>query len=215
MAYHFYLDGVLLPVTPGRLRLTVKSRNGTARLLDGTELNLLEGPGLTEAELEVLLPQRYRPFVNRGWHRPEYYLELFERLKTEKRHCQFIVYRQGMDNRLYFGTNLTVALEDYELEENAESLGEDVRVTLFLREWKPYAVRTVSVTAGGASVQTERETSGAPSTKTYTVKKGDCLWNIAKQFLGDGSRYTEIYALNRDKITNPNLIYPGQVLTLP
>ena len=64
MAYHFYLDGVLLPVTPGRLRLTVKSRNGTARLLDGTELNLLEGPGLTEAELEVLLPQRYRPFVS-------------------------------------------------------------------------------------------------------------------------------------------------------
>src|SRR5699024_10739370 len=108
MAYHFYLDGVLLPVTPGRLRLTVKSRNGTARLLDGTELNLLEGPGLTEAELEVLLPQRYRPFVNSGWHTPEYYLDLFERLKTEKRHCQFIVYRKGMDNRLYFGTNLTV-----------------------------------------------------------------------------------------------------------
>ena len=61
----------------------------------------------------------------------------------------------------------------------------------------------------------DRETSGAPSGKTYTVKKGDCLWNIAKLLLGDGSRYTEIYALNRDKITNPNLIYPGQVLTIP
>ena len=47
------------------------------------------------------------------------------------------------------------------------------------------------------------------------MKKGDCLWNIAKLLLGDGSRYTEIYALNRDKITNPNLIYPGQVLTIP
>ena len=56
---------------------------------------------------------------------------------------------------------------------------------------------------------------GAPSGGTYTVKKGDCLWNIAKQFLGDGTRYKEIYELNRDKIVNPNLIYPGQVLTLP
>ena len=57
--------------------------------------------------------------------------------------------------------------------------------------------------------------TSSPSGKTYTVKKGDCLWNIAKLLLGDGSRYTEIYALNRDKITNPNLIYPGQVLTIP
>lgn len=47
------------------------------------------------------------------------------------------------------------------------------------------------------------------------MKKGDCLWNIAKLFLGDGSRWREIYNLNTDKIVNPNLIYPGQVLTLP
>ena len=51
--------------------------------------------------------------------------------------------------------------------------------------------------------------------KTYTVKSGDCLWNIAKSLLGSGSRYTEIYNLNKEKIKNPNLIYPGQVLRIP
>lgn len=47
------------------------------------------------------------------------------------------------------------------------------------------------------------------------MKRGDCLWNIAKALLGSGSRYTEIYNLNKDKIKNPNLIYAGQVLRIP
>ena len=55
--------------------------------------------------------------------------------------------------------------------------------------------------------------SGSP--RTYTVKKGDCLWNIAASELGDGSRWTEIYELNKDKIDNPRLIYAGQEFDLP
>ena len=215
MGYQFYLDGVLLPVTPGRMTQTVKSRNGTARLLSGEEINLHEAPALREVELEVLLPHRYYPFLNRGWQYPAWYLNFFDRLKTEQKHVQFIVYRKGMDNSLRFGTNLTVVLEDYAVEEDAEELGDDVRVTMRLREWRPWSVKTVSQAEYGTTVDSGRETSGAPSGGTYTVKKGDCLWNIAKQFLGDGTRYKEIYELNRDKIVNPNLIYPGQVLTLP
>ena len=51
--------------------------------------------------------------------------------------------------------------------------------------------------------------------KTYTVKKGDCLWNIAKQFYGKGSQYSKIFNANKGTIKNANLIYPGQVLTIP
>lgn len=51
--------------------------------------------------------------------------------------------------------------------------------------------------------------------RTYTVKKGDCLWNIAKQFYGSGSAYTKIYDANTNQIANPNLIYPGQVFVIP
>ena len=59
-------------------------------------------------------------------------------------------------------------------------------------------------------------TIASEQTRTYTVKSGDCLWNIAKQYLGKGSRYQEIYELNKSVIgANPNLIYPGQVYTLP
>ena len=55
----------------------------------------------------------------------------------------------------------------------------------------------------------------ASTARTYTVKSGDCLWKIAKQFYGNGAQYTKIYNANRDKIKNPNLIYPNQVLTIP
>ena len=50
---------------------------------------------------------------------------------------------------------------------------------------------------------------------TYTVVKGDCLWNIAKKFYGSGPKYTIIYNANKGIIKNPSLIYPGQVLTIP
>lgn len=48
------------------------------------------------------------------------------------------------------------------------------------------------------------------------MKAGDCLWNIAKQLYGKGSDYTKIYNANKGTIgSNPNLIYPGQVFTIP
>lgn len=51
--------------------------------------------------------------------------------------------------------------------------------------------------------------------RTYTVKRGDCLWNIAKRYYGNGALYTKIYDANTNKIANPNLIYPGQVFVIP
>lgn len=51
--------------------------------------------------------------------------------------------------------------------------------------------------------------------RTYTVKKGDCLWNIAKKYYGSGSAYTKIYDANTKKIADPHWIYPGQVFVIP
>lgn len=55
----------------------------------------------------------------------------------------------------------------------------------------------------------------APSYGSYTVQKGDTLWDIAASELGSASRWREIYNLNQDKISNPDLIYPGQVFKIP
>ena len=55
----------------------------------------------------------------------------------------------------------------------------------------------------------------APEGRIYTVQAGDSLWRIAARELGAGTRWQEIYELNRDLLDNPNHIYTGQTLKLP
>ncbi|MFN3970545.1 MAG: LysM peptidoglycan-binding domain-containing protein [Gemmobacter sp.] len=50
---------------------------------------------------------------------------------------------------------------------------------------------------------------------TVTVQPGFTLWAIAKGQYGDGIRYVQVFEANRSQIRNPDLIYPGQVFTLP
>ena len=56
-----------------------------------------------------------------------------------------------------------------------------------------------------------------PQEWSYTVVRGDCLWNIAKKkdYYGNGFAWPKIYKANRDKIKNPDLIFPKQVFTIP
>jgi nucleoid-associated protein YgaU len=51
--------------------------------------------------------------------------------------------------------------------------------------------------------------------KFHTVKKGEYLSLIAKQYYGDAMKYPVIFEANRPMLTDPNLIYPGQVLRIP
>jgi nucleoid-associated protein YgaU len=57
--------------------------------------------------------------------------------------------------------------------------------------------------------------AGATAAKTYTVKAGDTLGAIAKAQLGDANAYMKIFEVNKDQLTDPNKIKPGQVLRLP
>jgi nucleoid-associated protein YgaU len=87
--------------------------------------------------------------------------------------------------------------------------------------WQKEVVADIKSTGAGATAQKEsttqpRETTTQKQTQTtYTVKAGDTLSKIAKEFLGDANAYMEIFNANRDQLTDPNLIKPGQVLKIP
>jgi nucleoid-associated protein YgaU len=51
--------------------------------------------------------------------------------------------------------------------------------------------------------------------RSYTVVSGDSLSKIAKREYGDAQKWRQIYEANREQIKDPDLIYPGQVLTIP
>jgi len=76
--------------------------------------------------------------------------------------------------------------------------------------WQNDIVADITVTGGPAA-------AAAPATgaKTYTVKAGDTLSGIAKAQLGNASDYTKIFEANRDQLSDPDKIRPGQVLKLP
>lgn len=71
--------------------------------------------------------------------------------------------------------------------------------TPFLRE-EPEAVAAITSRSGE---------------NVITVQWGNTLWGIAQQHLGEGVAYVQIYEANRDQIRNPDLIYPGQIFTIP
>lgn len=75
-----------------------------------------------------------------------------------------------------------------------------------------------STPAADFSDVTSGESSSAPAAstgQTYTVKSGDSLSKIAKAHYGDASKWKRIYEANKEKIKNPDLIYPGQEFTIP
>ena len=81
---------------------------------------------------------------------------------------------------------------------------------------KSLKVNTATQQALRAQEKTVASTpSSSNAQRTYTVKRGDSLWKIAKQFYGNGALYTKIYDANTKKIANPSLIYPGQVFVIP
>jgi nucleoid-associated protein YgaU len=59
----------------------------------------------------------------------------------------------------------------------------------------------------------EPEPEPEPVARTYTVESGDTLWAISERFYGDGSKYQII--ADASGISDPDLIHPGQVLTIP
>ena len=74
-------------------------------------------------------------------------------------------------------------------------------------DWQTDIVANIKATgAGGAS---------AAAAQSYTVKAGDTLSKIAKEFLGDANAYMEIFNANRDQLSDPDKIKPGQTLKIP
>lgn len=222
--YDFYLNKCLLPIAPEKLQVKINNANDTATLINEGEINILKTPELTDVEFECRLPQVKYPFAvyKSGFKGASYFLDYFESLKVDKKPFQFIVSRTMPNGKVLFATNMKVSLEDYKITEQAKD-GFDLMVKIKLKQYRDYGTKTVNIKIDDskpkATVSPTRaaETSPAPvASQTYTVVRGDCLWNIAKRFYGNGAKYTVIYNANKGVIGgNPNLIYPGQVLTIP
>ena len=131
---------------------------------------------------------------------PKAAAEQLKKMLADKKHYPFVMSGVQLD------IQMEATLEELELWQ--EGGDESICYRVRLQEYRDAEATVLQITES-STVRTEV----SQSPQTYTVKSGDTLWAIAKQYLGDGSRYSEIAELSG--IGNPNLIYPGQVLTLP
>jgi len=72
-----------------------------------------------------------------------------------------------------------------------------------------------NVQSGSASTAPAPAGDAAPADQTYTVAAGDTLSKISKHFYGSANHWNDIFQANRDQLSNPDLIKPGQVLKIP
>lgn len=222
------------PITPSELTMKVGSNNKTVSLVSGGDINILKSPSLIEVEFDARFPMRQYPYA-RPFSPFENYWNTFKELKEKKQSFQFIVTRMTPNGTTTWDTNLLMALEEVEIKESADE-GDDVILSFKLKQFKEYGVKKLKVKTSNSNsnskstttTQTKRPTNNKTNnSKTYTVKKGDCLWNIAKKYYGNGSKYTVIYKANKSVIestakkygkkssSNGHWIYPGTKLTIP
>jgi LysM repeat protein len=81
--------------------------------------------------------------------------------------------------------------------------------------WQQEVVADIRVQPKAAATPAAASGPAAAPVATYTVKAGDTLSKIAKEHLGNANAYMEIFNANRDQLTDPDKIKPGQVLKLP
>ena len=245
--YNFYIkdgsDVLTFPITPGELTINVGSNNTVVTLIDEGDVNILKSPSLIEVSFDARFPMRKYPY-SREVADFETYFNKFKELKEDKKSFRFIIARTTPGGDRTWDTNLLMALENFDLKESHEE-GDDVIITLKLKQYKNYGVKTIKIPEkekpkeekpkeeaappeSTSTAETPRDTDNkTKSTRYYTVKSGDCLWNISKKFYGNATKWRKIYNANKNTIEsaakkhgradsqNGHWIYPSTKLIIP
>lgn len=216
--YRFHLKQgetqFLFPVTPSQVQTKVGNCNQTVQILQMGQANLLKNAGLEEVRFKALFPGRQYHFVQveEGFREPSYFLERLKDFKKAQKPVQLIIFRRLADGSQIFCSNVEMGLEEYTIVEQGGEQG-DFWVEISLKEYRKMQSIAYRPASGGNTLEKQPAQRSAKETaKTYVVKKGDNLWNIAKKELGDGSKFGEL--AKKNGISNPSLIYPGQVIKL-
>lgn len=202
-------DKFMLPVNPESFAFTEKHNNTSVNVNSIGEVNLLGKRDLKTGTISSHFPKRDRNYANNsGRQAPYTYINKLLSWKSSGKPIQLII----------TGTKINFQVTIETLKYGEQDGTGDVYYDLTLKEYRAVEIKKTKLKEKKKNTKKKskpKRPATKKKTKTYTVKSGDCLWNIAKKFYGNGAQYTKIYNANKGKIKNPNLIYPGQVLTIP
>ena len=147
----------------------------------GGTVNIWGGRGLREVRLTTFLPDASSPFYT--GQEPETVLAMLKSWQDSGDPVRLII----------SGSDINDA---FLIEDVSETLAEgdrDVGLTLTLREYK-FKSALAALAGGSAASVSKTRTDERVTPKTYTVKKGDTLWDIACRYYGDGTKWGTIAA---------------------
>ena len=202
------------PVHPEKIEVTRGSNNDSIKVTGVGEVTIIQKPAADRVKWSSFFPGATFPGVQvTRLLAPKAYVEQLNRWKDGGKPVYFTSTACGING--YY------TIEKFSYSEQGGDVG-TIHYSLELKLYRNVSIRSVKVDVEEqkATVPAQEVTPRVDNTeqpKTYTVVSGDCLWNIARKFYGDGSRYTEIYNANADlfKGRSPNLIYAGDVLVIP
>jgi nucleoid-associated protein YgaU len=121
-------------------------------------------------------------------------------------------YKHAIDTAKSFGMDGSAEERDGKLyfkgkvqtQEQANKIWDAIKT---IPTWQQDVIADIKAVGGGAAP--------AAGAATYTVKPGDTLSKIAREHLGDANAYMDIFNANRDQLTDPDKIKPGQTLKIP
>jgi nucleoid-associated protein YgaU len=213
--YRMYLKQKSLfefPVLPEKVAISYGSKNTSLQVCGVGEVTIIQDSRAAAIQFSSFFPQSYfKGCRMKKIPSPKKARDRILKMKESGKPVRFTITGKP-------GVSMYCTIEAFEIQEQGGDPG-TVYFTLKLKEYREAKVRKIKVDPGkktaGVSPSGSR-TDGTPAAQTYTVVNGDCLWNIAKRFYGNGSLYTIIYEANKGVIGgNPNLIHAGQVLTIP
>lgn len=232
MSYLFFVAGIPLPITPSSLKIGGKSLSQTEHLINGGEIRINRGHGLRTISFDCLLQNgttKY-PFANYRIGNTYTAAAFIVALKALIRSCkpfQFIVTRISPAGKILFFTNIKCTLGDYEIVEDAETLGADVMFHLTLQEYFPYGTKTATITTAEdgtkvATITQSRDDSSFEIGTEYTVQAPDTLFNVGRALGGStqiSSQYSEKEIANiladYNNISDKYNIPPNTTLEVP
>lgn len=208
-------EGFILPVLPEKIEFEEDGDNKTFDIVNLGEINVINKPKLTEISFEGFFPKNREPYVSsEQLFEPSFYVAKIMGWREKEQKIRFIFTGSPLE------INSLFTIENFKISENGGEVG-DVYYSIDLKKYRPYSAKKVVIVNNkqtkksvGVKAKASRPIE-KPKVKTHTVIRGDTLWHIAKRYLGNGARWKEIYNLNKDKIKNPNIIYAGQVFTIP
>ena len=192
-------ERIYFTVNPARLTVTRPNENRVRSLAMGGTVNIWGGRGLREVNLTTFLPAATSPFYN--GQEPESVLAMLKSWQDSGDPVRLIISGSDINDALL-------------IEDVSETLAEgdrDVGLTLTLREYK-FKSALAALAGGSGSAAPRKRTDERAMPRTYTVKKGDTLWDIACRFYGDGTKWRAIAAKNG--VADPRKLQVGKVLTL-